>query len=81
MHNSKKNIITNIDFHLRQYGEFILWDIDIYDDDNMQGELHKASRIFINSDNIAIVELDNGDEINIEELSYNELLCIYEEII
>lgn len=81
MHNSKKNIITNIDFHLRQYGEFILWDIDIYDDDNMQGEVHKASRIFINSDNIAIVELDNGDEINIEELSYNELLCIYEEII
>lgn len=79
--NSKKNIITNIDFHLRQYGEFILWDIDIYDDDNMQGEVHKASRIFINSDNIAIVELDNGDEINIEELSYNELLCIYEGII
>ena len=79
--NSKKNIITNIDFHLRQYGEFILWDIDIYDNDNMQGEVHKASRIFINSDNIAIVELDNGDEINIEELSYNELLCIYEGII
>lgn len=47
----------------------------------MQGEVHKASRIFINSDNIAIVELDNGDEINIEELSYNELLCIYEAII
>ena len=47
----------------------------------MQGEAHKASRIFINSDNIAIVELDNGEEIDIEELSYNELLCVYEEII
>ena len=79
--NSKKNVIANIYFHLRQYGEFILWDVDIYDDDNMQGEVHKASRIFINSDNIAVVELDNGEEIDIEELSYNELLCVYEEII
>lgn len=78
---SKKHVIANIDFHLRQYGEFILWDVDIYDDDNMQGEVHKASRIFVNDDNITVVELDNGDEINIEELSYNELLCIYEEII
>ena len=78
---SKKHVIANIDLHLRQYGEFILWDVDIYDDDNMQGEVHKASRIFVNDDNITVVELDNGDEINIEELSYNELLCIYEEII
>ena len=74
---SKQNLIQNIYFHLNQYGEFILWDVDI----NMQGEAHKASKIFINSDNIAMVELDNGDEIDIEELSYNELLCIYEGIV
>ena len=78
---SKQNLIQNIYFHLNQYGEFILWDVDIYDDDDMKGEAHKASRIFINSDNIAMVELDNGDEIDIEELSYNELLCIYEGIV
>ena len=78
---SKRNIISNIYFHLNQYGWFTLCDVDIYDDDNMQGEVHKATKIFINSDNIAMVELDNGDEIDIEELSYNELLCIYEEII
>ena len=74
---SKQNLIQNIYFHLNQYGEFILWDVDIY----MQGEAHKASRIFINSDNIAMVELDNGDEIDIEELSYNELVCVYEGIV
>ena len=74
---TKKNLIQNIYFHLNQYGEFILWDVDI----NMQGESHKASKIFINSDNIAMVELDNGDEIDIEELSYNELVCVYEGIV
>ena len=74
---SKQNLIQNIYFHLNQYGEFILWDVDI----NMQGEAHKASRIFINSDNIAMVELDNGDEIDIEKLSYNELVCVYEGIV
>lgn len=79
--NGRKNIIKNIYYHLNIYGEFDLWDVDIYDDDNMQGEVHKAIRIFINDDNIAIVELDNGEEIDIEELSYNELLCIYEEIV
>ena len=47
---SKQNLIQNIYFHLNQYGEFILWDVDI----NMQGESHKASKIFINSNNIAI---------------------------
>ena len=74
---TKKNLIQNIYFHLNQYGEFILWDVDI----NMQGEAHKASKIFINSNNIAMVELDNGDEIDIEELSYNELVCVYEGIV
>ena len=74
---SKQNLIQNIYFHLNQYWEFILWDVDI----NMQGESHKASKIFINSNNIAMVELDNGDEIDIEELSYNELVCVYEGIV
>lgn len=77
--NGKEQIIKNIYFHLNQYGDFILWEVEIYDEVN---ELYiKANKIYINSDNIAMIELENGNDIDIEELSYNELLEVYEEIV
>jgi hypothetical protein len=30
---------------------------------------------------LLILNLDNGDEIPLEELSYNELIAIYEELV
>lgn len=76
---TRKELIRILYEHLRQIGnlEIVLWDIDIYDD----GESHKAESIFINDDNIIMIRLDNGEEIDIEELSYGELFCIYKEII
>lgn len=77
--NGKERIVKNIYFHLNQYGDFILSEIEIYDEVN---EIYiKANKIYINNDNIAMIELESGNDIDIEELSYNELLCVYEEII
>lgn len=76
----KNNVINNIYYHLRTYGEFLLWDVDIYDD-NMKGEVHKGVRVFIDEDNIAMIELDNGEIIDIQELDYNELVAVYDEIV
>lgn len=77
----KRHLVANIYEKLRTYGDFRLYDVDIYDDENCGGESHKTERIFINEDNIAMVELDNGDVIDIEELDYNELIAIYEELV
>lgn len=77
--NGRKNIIKNIYYHLSTYGDFNLWDIDIFDE--LNNVYNKAIRIFINNDNIAMVELDNGNDVDIEELTYEELLCLYEEIV
>lgn len=77
--NGKSHVIKNIYHHLNTYGEFLLWEVNVHDEVN---DIYiKASKIYINNENIAMVELENGNEVDIEELSYDELLEIYEEIV
>lgn len=78
--NTKENLINNIVFKLNTYGDFRLEDVDIYDDEEQKGECHKAEWVLLDENKIPCVELENGYVIPIEELSYNELLSITEEI-
>lgn len=74
-------IYSKIFFILKKKGEIMLDDIDIYDDDE-EGEVHKGIRLFIKKGelDVSMIELDNGDEIPLCELSLNELKRIFEEI-
>lgn len=76
----RENIIGNIIFKLHIFGNYHLEDVDIYDDDEQRGESHKVDMIYLSDDNIPCVELENGDVIELEELSYTELLSIQEEL-
>lgn len=80
--NPKNAVMVNIYERMKLLQSVDFEDIDIYDDDNQQGEVHKAEKIYLNfADNEVYVSLDNGDEIPLGELSYNELIEIYAEII
>ena len=79
---SKNYLMANIFERMKILQRLDLEDIDIYDDDNQQGESHKAEEIYLNfADNVVYINLDNGDEIPLEELSYNELIAIYDELL
>ena len=80
--NPKNAVLVNVYERMKFLQRLDLEDVDIYDDDNQQGESHKAEEIYLNfADNVVYVNLDNGDEIPLEELSYNELIAIYEELV
>lgn len=77
---AKNNLISNIVYHLTTYGDFQIDDVDI-DMSNGQGaEVFKAERIYLDENNTPMVELENGDIIELEECDYNELINLYEEI-
>lgn len=79
--NPKNAVMVNIYECMKTLQSIEFEDIDIYDDDNQQGEVHKAEKIYLNfADNEVYVSLDNGDDIPLEELSYNELVEVYNEI-
>lgn len=73
---TRSNLIAKIHYQVSTYGEFCLYEVEI----SFRGESYHAERIFINEDYIAIVELENGIEIDIATLSYNELIEVYESI-
>lgn len=73
---TRSNLIAQIYHQVNTYGEFLLWEVEI----SIQNESYHATKIFINEDNIAVVELENDIEIDIEELSYNELIEVYESV-
>ena len=80
--NPKNAVLVNVYERMKLLQRLDLEYVDIYDDNNQQGESHKAEEIYLNySDNVVYVNLDNGDEIPLEELSYNELIAIYEELV
>ena len=78
--NAKSSIIGNIVYKLRTYGDFQIDDVDIDMSGGQQAEVFKAERVYLDENNIPMVELENGEIIELEECDYNELIGIYDEI-
>ena len=77
---AKSSIISNIVYKLRTYGDFQIDDVDIDMSGGQQCEVFKAERVFLDENNFPMVELENGEVIDLEECDYNELINLYDEI-
>jgi hypothetical protein len=77
---AKKYIIANIFERMKILQRIEIENIVVYDIVNLQ-EL-KVLQIYLNfADNEVYVSLDNGEDVPIEKLSYNELIYIYDELL
>ena len=77
---TKSSIISNIVYKLETYGDFSIDDVDIDMSGGQGCEVFKAERVYLDENNIPMVELENGEIIELEECDYNELIGLYDEI-
>jgi hypothetical protein len=76
----KKYIMANIFERMKILQRIELGNIVVYDFVNLY-EL-KATQIYLNfADNEVYVSIDNGEDVPLEKLSYNELIAIYDELV
>ena len=76
----KKCIMANIFERMKILQRIEIENIVVYDFINLI-EL-KAIQIYLNfADNKVYVSIDNGEDVPMEKLSYNELIAIYDELL
>lgn len=76
----KKYIMANIFERMKILQRIEIENIVVYDFINLI-EL-KAIQIYLNfADNEVYVSIDNGEDVPLEKLSYNELIAIYDELL
>jgi len=77
----KNELISEIEIFLaiNYTDNYPLKDLDVYDDENEQGESHKTISITKYESGLC-VDLDNGDSIPLSELSEKELKNICDEL-
>jgi hypothetical protein len=77
---AKKYIMANIFERMKILQRIELENIVVYDFVNLY-EL-KATQIYLNfADNEVYVSIDNGEDVPLEKLSYNELIAIYDKLV
>lgn len=77
---AKKHIMANIFEQMKILQRVKIENIVVYDFINIQE--FKAIQIYLNfADNKVYVSIDNGEDVPIEKLSYNELIAIYDELV
>lgn len=77
---SKKYIMANIFERMKILQRIEIENIVVYDFINLQE--FKAIQIYLNfADNKVYVSIDNGEDVPMEKLSYNELIAIYDELL
>lgn len=77
---AKKHIMANIFERMKILQRIELENIVVYDFINLQE--FKAIKIYLNfADNEVYVSIDNGEDVPLEKLSYNELIAIYDELL
>lgn len=77
---SKKYIMANIFERMKILQRIEIENIVVYDFINLQE--FKAIQIYLNfADNKVYVSIDNGEDVPLEKLSYNELIAIYDELV
>lgn len=77
---SKKYIMANIFERMKILQRIEIENIVVYDFINLQE--FKAIQIYLNfADNKVYVSIDNGEDVPMEKLSYNELIAIYDELV
>ena len=76
----KKYIMANIFERMKILQRIEIENIVVYDFINLQE--FKAIQIYLNfADNEVYVSIDNGEDVPLEKLSYNELIAIYDELV
>lgn len=76
----KKYIMANIFERMKILQRIEIENIVVYDFINLQE--FKAIQIYLNfADNKVYVSIDNGEDVPLEKLSYNELIAIYDELV
>lgn len=76
----KKYIMANIFERMKILQRIEIENIVVYDFINLQE--FKAIQIYLNfADNKVYVSIDNGEDVPMEKLSYNELIAIYDELV
>lgn len=76
----KKYIMANIFERMKILQRIEIENIVVYDFINLQE--FKAIQIYLNfADNEVYVSIDNGEDVPLEKLSYNELIAIYDELL
>lgn len=76
----KKYIMANIFERMKILQRIEIENIVVYDFMNLQE--FKAIQIYLNfADNEVYVSIDNGEDVPLEKLSYNELIAIYDELL
>lgn len=78
--NDKNKLISYIITFLEKFGNFTFDEVYVDMSGNDGAEVYRAETAFIDDDNIPYVELENGDIVELDELDYNELLDIYDEM-
>ena len=77
---AKKHIMANIFERMKILQRIEIENIVVYDFINLQE--FKAIQIYLNfADNEVYVSIDNGEDVPLEKLSYNELIAIYDELL
>lgn len=76
---TKSALLAKITESLRKHNEIIIDDVDIDMSGGQQGEVFKAERIYLDENNVPMIELENGETFELQECDYSELLSIYEE--
>ncbi len=77
---TKSALLTKITESLRKENEIIIDDVTIDMSGGQEAEVFHAEKIYLDENNIPMIELENGESFELQECDFSELLSIYEEV-